>query len=221
MYPISLNVEEKKCVIVGGGQVAERKISGLIHNKCHILIVSPRLTGRLQTLVAEKKVTWLCKHYETGDLQGAFLVFAATNDSAVQAAILLDARNAGVLINVADAPGDCDFHVPAVLNRGDLQVTVSTQGKSPAVAALVKQHLADCVGPEYAALTTLAGLIREQILSHQASDQEKRLIFQKILNKDLLHWLRTKQWQRIKTHLEKELGQPLDFDLTVQLEEHS
>ena len=220
MYPVSLNVEEKKCVVVGGGNVAERKISRLIHNNCQILIISPRLTDRLQALVAEGKVSWRCKDYESGDLEGAYLVFAATDNPTVQAVILDDARSAGVLINVADAPAACDFHVPAVLNRGDLQITVSTHGKSPAVAALVKQHLADCIGPEYAILTALAGLVREKIRPRQVSDEEKRLIFQKILNDDLIHWLRTKQWQQIETHLEKELGQPLDYDLARHFEEH-
>ena len=221
VYPISLNLEEKHCVVIGGGKVAERKISGLIPSPCQITVISARITERLHHWVNGKRLTWRCKCYETGDLQGAFLVFAATNDPEVQAAIAREAKSAGALINVADAPAACDFHVPAVLNRGDLQITVSTHGKSPAVAALVKQHLSGWIGPEYAALTVLAGLVREQVLLRQESDEARRLIFQKIFNNDLLHWLRTKQWPHILTHLEKELGQPLNFDLAMQLEENS
>lgn len=207
-------------MVIGGGKVAERKISGLIPSKCRITVISPRLTERLQRIVDGQGVSWRCKPYEASDLQGAFLVFAATDDPVVQAAVVRDAKSAGVLINVVDAPADCDFHVPAVLNRGDLQITVATHGKSPAIAALVKQHLAGWIGPEYAALTKLAGLVREQVLLRQESDEANRLLFQKIFNDDLLHWLRTNQWPHIITHLEKELGQPLDFDLAKQIEEN-
>ena len=144
MYPISLNISGKLCVVVGGGQVAERKVLSLLNAHAAVRIISPQLTERLAEVVTEvvteqavKKtvkdtVQWWKRGYQHGDLDEALLVFAATDNRQVQDAVVQDAQQTGLLVNVVDAPEKCDFQVPALVRRGDLTLAVSTNGASPA-----------------------------------------------------------------------------------------
>ncbi len=219
MYPVGLNLAGKRCVVIGGGNVAERKIRGLLSCECHILVVSPLATDFLRELAGKELIEWRRKHYETGDLNGAFLVFAATDNAGVQDAVVHDARAAGRLINVADAPGNCDFHVPATVRRGDLHLTVSTSGRSPAVSAMVRRQLEKIFVPEYAQFIELMARVRQGILKESGTSEETKALFQQILHDDMLDWLQARQWGRIKAHLESALGRPVDFDFESLLEE--
>jgi precorrin-2 dehydrogenase/sirohydrochlorin ferrochelatase len=166
----------------------------------------------LATLVERQAIEWRCKPYNRLDLDGAFLVFAATNSVEVQRVVHHDARAAGLLVNVADAPEWCDFQVPATVHRGDLTLCVATNGRSPAVAAMVRQRLDRVFGEEYGLLTALAGLIRDQILAEQGDSGQIKILFQKILHDDIVDWLRERRWDKVRQHLESVLGRPVDFD---------
>jgi precorrin-2 dehydrogenase / sirohydrochlorin ferrochelatase len=163
-YPICLDVRGKKCVVVGGGVVAERKVSGLLESGAAVTVIAADLTPALIEWAAAGRIEATPRAYQTGDLNGAVLAIAATGDERVNAAVADDARSAGVLVNVVDDPPRCDFIVPSVVRRGDLTVSVSTGGRSPALARLVREDLERALGPEYEDLTLLVGDVRESLL---------------------------------------------------------
>lgn len=213
MYPVCLNISGKLCVVIGGGRVAERKIRGILAGSGSVRVVSPALTTTLHDLASQAVIEWREKPYSGTDLEGAFLVFAATNTPKVQGAVLRDARAAGLLVNIADNSAACDFQVPASIRRGDLTLSVATKGKSPAVAAMVKRRLEHDFGEEYAQLTALTSLLRDRILAENAlSHEEKKLLFQKILHDDIVDWLRDRRWDRIQQHLQSVFGRPVVLD---------
>lgn len=220
MYPVSLDIQGKLCVVVGGGRVAARKVRGLLAAGARVRVISPALHQRMEVLLGQEGIEWQCKPFAAEDVAGAFLVFAATDKPAVQAAVLAAARSSNLLINVADSPDDCDFQIPAVLRRGALSISVATNGTTPAVAALVRRQLEAVVGEEYALLTALVGAMREEILRRSASDAEKKILFEKILQDDIVLWLRERQWPKVRQHLEGVIGRPLGRDLEVLLKEN-
>lgn len=219
MYPLCLNIAERLCVVVGGGLVAERKVRGILAASGQVRLVSPEITPGLATMAGVDSIEWRKKAYSRPDLDGAFLVFAATNSTDVQQAIREDARAAGLLINVADAPEWCDFQVPATIRRGDLTLSVSTNGRSPAVAGMVRRRLDREFGEEYGLLTALAALLRDQALAEDGDAEQTKILFQKILHDDIVDWLRERRWETIRQHLESVLGRPVGFDLEILTKE--
>lgn len=215
MYPISLNISRQLCVIIGGGTVAERKVLFLLEAKAQVKVVSPQLTDTLHELAAAQQIDWLPRCFEPGDLADALLVFAATDSAAVNKAVAVEANAAGKLVNVAaDAPELCSFHVPAVLRQGDLSIAVSTNGKSPALAARIRKELEAEYGPEYAVLLDLLGRVRERTLAGTADGAARRNLFENLLHADILDWIRAGQWKRLRSHLRTVLGPDADIDLS-------
>ena len=214
MYPISLNIEGKLCAVVGGGNVAERKVLSLLNACASVRIVSPQLTEVLSKQTANASVEWRNRGYRSGDLDGALLVFAATDNRDVQDAVVRDAQKAGLLVNVADAPDLCDFQVPAVVRRESLNIAVSTNGTSPALAAKIRRELEDRYGDEYADLLRLMSRLRARICNDSSSDgTDRKILFQNILHEDIIDWIRGEQWERLSQHLDTVLGPGIHFDL--------
>lgn len=195
-------------MVIGGGLVAERKVRGLLSAGGAVRVVSPVVTSGLASLAQQHTIDWCQKTYSRADLDGALLVFAATDNPSVQQSICHDARLGGVLINVGDAPQACDFQVPATLRRGELILSVSTNGTSPAVAAMVRRRLEREFGDEYGLLTALAGLIRERLLAEGRESKEIQYLFEKILCDDLSQWLQKRQWDTVQQHVTSVLGWP-------------
>lgn len=220
MYPVSLDIGGKLCLVVGGGRVAARKVRGLLAAGARVRVISPALHQAMEALLAEEGIEWQRKPFAAEDVEGAFLVFAATDQPEVQAAVLAAARSKKLLINMADNPADCDFQIPAVLRRGELSISVATNGTTPAMAALVRRQLEGVIGDEYALLTTLMGTLREEILRLASSEAEKKILFQKILQDDIVLWLRERQWTKVRQHLEEVIGRPLGRDLEVLFKEN-
>ncbi|MCI5146556.1 MAG: bifunctional precorrin-2 dehydrogenase/sirohydrochlorin ferrochelatase [Candidatus Electrothrix sp. AR3] len=216
MYPICLNIKGQLCTVVGGGVVAERKVLALLEAEARVRIISPALTKPLTELATEGSITWLPRRYCRDDLDQAFLVFAATDKREVQEEVRRDASKAGILINVTDAPEQSEFHVPAVIRQGDLTLTVSTNGKSPALAAKIRKQLTKNYGPEYAVLLHLMAQLREQVLAGDCENEERKILFQNILHDDILQWIKDGQRQQLRTHLAAVLGSTnIDFDLLL------
>jgi precorrin-2 dehydrogenase / sirohydrochlorin ferrochelatase len=220
VYPLCLNISGRLCVVVGGGGVAERKVHGILAATGCVRVVSPTVTSGLASLAARQAIEWRRKTYSASDLDGAFLVFAATNSIDVQQVICRDARSSRLLINVADSPELCDFQVPATLRRGDLTLSVATNGRSPAVAALVRRRLEREFGEEYGLLTSLAALLRQQILVEEGESAKTKILFQKILHDDIVDWLRERRWEKIQQHLESVLGRPVGHELEALIKEN-
>lgn len=146
-YPIFLNLDGWRAIVVGGGKVAERKVRKLLGAGARVQVISPELSQGLKKLLAQRKITVTPRRYRTGDIRGkardhsAILVFAATSDPAAQRTIQREAAAVGALINVADDPARCDFIVPASVTRGNWHVAISTSGTEPALAKWLRQEL--------------------------------------------------------------------------------
>jgi siroheme synthase-like protein len=160
-YPIVLtDLSHARCIVVGGGAVAERKVRQLLDAGAQPTVISPTLSAALAGWHADGRIAHIARPYRDGDLEGAALAFAATNDAAANQQVAAEARRRGVLANVADAPAAGSFHTVATLRRGDLLITVSTGGASPALAAQIRDELAERYGPEYAEHIQAAAVLR-------------------------------------------------------------
>lgn len=212
MYPVCLQLKDKLCVVIGGGGVAERKVREILAQDGRVRLVSPELSPGLKIMASKGRFTWRRKGYESEDLGGAFLVFAATSSPAVQKRIQRDAEEANLLINIADDPERCSFHVPASLHRGDLTLTISTNGKSPAMAAMVRKRLEVEIGEEYGVLLNLVAAIRSQVLVSDEGQQQKRILFQKIFHHDIISWIKAGQWELVEEHINNVLGSTVEID---------
>ena len=156
LYPIFLNLDGKRCVVVGGGAVANRKARKLLQARAQVVAISPEVKPELESVATE-----VCRRpYREGDLEGASLVFAATNRREVNAAVTREARGRGIPVNVADEPSEGDFALPSVLRRGQLQLAVSTGGASPTLARRVRYELESAFGSEWAGVVEALGRAR-------------------------------------------------------------
>lgn len=199
-YPILLNINGKKCVVIGGGQVALRKVKSLLRHGASIRVISRDLCPELSQLAGTGAISVLRKDYEEGDLAGAFLAIAATDESNTNRQVADEARQEKLLINVVDDPDHSDYIVPSCLYRGDLNISVATSGKSPALARKIRTRLEQIFGEEHALLTSLVGEVRLELKKRAvivSSDD-----WQKALDLDLLTGLlRTGQWRKAKDTL--------------------
>lgn len=187
--------------------MAERKVFSLLTAMARVRVISPALTTHLRQLADEGRIEWQQRGYQPGDLTGALLVFAATDNSRVQKDIVQEAREANQLINVIDSPEECGFQVPAVVRQGDLTLAVSTNGKSPAMAAMIRQQLEESFGEEYGLLLEIMSRLRKEILAGDRTEEERKKLFQKILHDDILLWLKNDQQQQLYDHLASLLGE--------------
>lgn len=163
-YPVCLEMAGRRCLVVGGGPVAERKVAGLLEAGARLTVVSPAVTARLADLARAERIRLVPRFYAAGDLAGHSVVFVATDDGRVNADVARDARAVGILVNAADDPAHCDFILPAVLRRGELTVTVSTGGASPALARTVRDELDAYLDREdYTALARVAADARRTL----------------------------------------------------------
>jgi len=178
LYPLQLNVRGRRCVIIGAGRVAARKAAGLTECGADVLVVAPQAGEGVKTLAETGRVTWLPETYRAAHLDGARLAFAATNSTAVNAQVTQDAQAQGVLVCDAGDPDAGDFISPAVVRRGALTLTASTEGVSPTLAAVVRERLERAFGPEWEPLTALVGRLRGAIQAAGDEDARRQAIQQ-------------------------------------------
>ena len=181
-----IDLEGKICTVVGGGKVAERKVASLLEFGSKVKVVSPRLTTALETLVDEKQILWVSRQYQWGDLENSYLVYVATNNPEVNRLCYEEAQQWEVPINVADMPHLCDFIVPASLQRGDLSIMISTNGKSPMLSRRIREELEKRYGQDYEEFVHLLGELREKVLNEVEDTQKRRAIFHAVVYSDLL-----------------------------------
>ena len=189
-YPIYLNLTGKRVLVVGGGDVAERKIESLLETGAGIAVVSPDVTSRILLLATENRVELHRRAYKTGDCAGATFVFSATDDPDVNQKVFKDAHTAGALVNTADQPSLCDFIMPAVFRRGDISIAISTGGTSPGLAARLRQKIARLIGPEYGKLAQLLARARPQIIKQIPDQADRKALQYRILDSDIMTYLK-------------------------------
>ena len=190
LFPINLNLRDRKCLVVGGGSVAERKVRGLLQCGADIWVVSPELTEYLQKLSAEDAINVVNRQYTTDDLRGCSLVISAVDDSGVNSRVADDCFERNIPVNVVDDPPRCSFTVPSVLRRGSLCVTVSTDGKSPLLSRRIREKLEDMFGSEYAEFLDLMGEVRSRVIRDVPDGETRRRIFQCLIDSDILELIK-------------------------------
>ena len=215
-YPIFLDLRDKNVLVVGGGTVAERKILNLLKYGCRIHVVSPELTSQLEKLVANKKIQHLPEQSMNQAMSEAFMVIAATDDAVVNARIASRAKELGLLVNAVDQPRDCNFIMPSVVKSGDLQIAISTGGKSPALAKKIRKELQTLFGSEYGSLVKLLGILRTEVLAQGDTSSENKPFFENVVNSDLLELIRKGDIDGIRARLKSTLGAGFPVDDIVE-----
>src|SRR5213080_743148 len=178
-YPITLRLAGKKIVVVGGGKVAERKITGLIGTQADITVVSPEVSTKINKLAAAGEINWLARAFAIEDSKDAFMIFAATNDQEVNQAIK-NAAEAHQLVTIADDPEGSDFQVPAKIQRGRLTIAVSTGGASPTLASNIRTQLEQEFDDRYDDYLEFLFQTRQQIVQEVADPTLKRKLLKAI-----------------------------------------
>lgn len=205
-FPVSLDLAGRLCIVIGGGKVAERKVRSLATCAARVQIISPELTPGLLELYNDGSIAWQKRSYLAGDLAGAFLVIAATDDVAVQKMVHAEAAERQLLLNVADVPDLCNFILPATARQGDLTVSVSTGGRSPALARVLRQELEKKIGPEYKVLVEILGIIRPFVLEAGRPQAENELLFNRLGHEEMAAWIRGRAWDKAESQLRAVFG---------------
>ena len=185
LFPINLNLHGRKAVIVGGGGVAERKCRSLLDAGAVVTVMAPDVTPCLAKLVLQGSIAHLPRPYEPGAMAGAALVFAATDDRTVNRAVAEEATHLGILVCVADEPAEGTFTSPSTVRRGGLLITISTGGRSPALARQIRGELEERYGPEYADVVDILGAFREKLLTERRGSAYNKQLFNELLERSL------------------------------------
>ncbi|MDN4493730.1 NAD(P)-binding protein [Ureibacillus aquaedulcis] len=197
MYPIIMNLNNKRVLIVGGGEVATKKMKMLLRQNAQIVVVSPTITPTLYTYFVNGEIRWLKRSFEAADTKGAFLVIAATNNRDVNA-MVGESCLENQLVNIVDSPVDSDFYNMAYLNRGKLKIAISTEGASPLLAKQIKQDLNNFFDDGYEAYLDFLSAAREKIKLLVNDEERKYLLLQELLEEKF----RTNEEEREKFFLD-------------------
>ena len=207
-YPVFLDIKGRSAVVIGGGAVAERKVAGLLAAGAAVTVISPKAVRGLELLAQKKRITLVKKAYREGALEaeGAFLVVCAAGSKAANLAAAKEARARGLLLNVVDAPEECGFIVPSVIDRGSLVVAVSTSGKSPALAKRLREGLEEAIGEEYGTFADLLGAVRKKLLKIKMNNVKKERVFKELVHSPIPAWIRDEDEKEINGFLRRLLG---------------
>ncbi|MFC7440814.1 precorrin-2 dehydrogenase/sirohydrochlorin ferrochelatase family protein [Laceyella putida] len=185
-YPMMVDIEGMRCLVVGGGPVAERKVRSLIEAGAHVIVVSPKATPLLTSWTEQELIEWRRRPYQPEDHEGCRLVFAATDQKTVNARIHQEANARGQWVNVVDQPELCNFMVPATVKRGKLHIAISTSGASPSVAQNIRRQLEATVGEEYELYLDLLQEMRGIIQQNVTVPKERQRLMKELVTD---HWL--------------------------------
>jgi precorrin-2 dehydrogenase/sirohydrochlorin ferrochelatase len=202
-YPIMLDIDGKPCVVIGGGKVAQRKVESLLDCGGVVTVIAPEMTDELRNLGQNGKIMMIFREYRTGDLKDFDLAYVATDNHQVNESCLKEARQEKVLLNVVDQPAMCDFIVPASIQRGDLTITVSTNGKSPMLSKKIREDLECIYGEEYTIFLEVMGELRQLVLIEWENIHHRREFFEKIVYSDVLDRYKKGEIQDLKQYILK------------------
>jgi uroporphyrin-III C-methyltransferase/precorrin-2 dehydrogenase/sirohydrochlorin ferrochelatase len=177
LFPVLLDIKDKSCVVVGGGEVALRKAGALVERGAAVRVVSPELHPELKEMADKNQVRWERRKYEPGDLEGSLLCVAAADDPAVNAEVRREANERRALVNVVDDPESSDYQVPSFYEDGPLLIAVSTSGASPAVSRTLRRMLQSWLGESFGRAVDLIKDFREQVVKKQIVDSRDRVRF--------------------------------------------
>jgi len=203
LFPIYLSLSQKECLVVGGGQVAERKIADLLECEANINVISPTAGDLIRLWSNQGLISWQAREVEESDLDNIFMVFVATNNMHTNRMVVKWCRERGILVNAVDDPPNCDFYVPAVVRRNSLVVAISTEGKSPMLARKLREQLEQLIGEEYGEFVDLLGEQREYIKQAVTDIEERKKVFKALVDSDILDLLKAGERERVKERMEQ------------------
>jgi precorrin-2 dehydrogenase len=209
-YTICLvGLHTQQAIVVGGGGVAGRKVEGFLAADFQVKVISPKLTAELQSLVSSGTLTYVKRPYLEGDLKGAFLVIAATSDPVVNQAVWAEAIQRGCLINVVDDPQHSNFILPAVLQRGEMSIAISTGGASPALARRLRERLEGLIGPDYETLTALLAELRPELIASFPAGKARLQAALRVVDSNILHIIKSQGRDAALNYARQQLHQQL------------
>lgn len=191
-FPMFMKLEGKRCLIVGAGRVGEPKISGLIDTGARIHVISLQATNAVRQWAAAGEIALELRAFKETDLEGAFLVVVATSSTSLNSSIYRQAQRRGVLCNVVDVPEYCDFYYPAVVRRGDLQIAISTNGRSPSLSQRLRQQLERQFSLAYAQWVAELGETRKLVLASDLDPNRKRELLHSLAGREAFRAALTK-----------------------------
>jgi precorrin-2 dehydrogenase/sirohydrochlorin ferrochelatase len=219
-YPLFALIEDRACLVVGGGAVGERKVLDLLAAGAKVTVVSRELTPGLAELAAQERLSFIQGDFTPRHLDGMMLVVGATDDLIVNQQVSAAAQARGLLVNIVDAPELCTFIVPAQVRRGPLTIAVSTGGASPALARKVREELEQHFGPDYGLYLRVLQAVRNQILARRRGHPENQRLFQGLIAGPLQEAIARGDRTQVLAVLEKALGEVLTSeDLAAALNE--
>lgn len=208
-YPVFLDILGKKCVVVGGGEVAARKVRRLLDCGAQVVVVSPELTTELIILKTERAIEHIAAEYNFQYIAGAVLIIGATDEEKTNAAISSDARSLGIPVNIVDDPQKCDFILPSIVERGELTFAISTGGNSPALARRLREELEAAYGEEYAGLLKILGQLRGKMEKNAGIGT---VWFENLLSAGLLEAIRKNDVNGVKKIIRDVTGEEVHLD---------
>jgi precorrin-2 dehydrogenase/sirohydrochlorin ferrochelatase len=174
LFPMFLKLSARPCLVVGAGTIAESKIASLLEAGGRVRVVAPEGTPQVRSWAHSNSIEWHQRLFQADDLEGMFLVVAATSSTELHEHIFAQATQRGVLCNIVDVPPLCDFYYPSVVQRGALQIAISTAGQSPALAQRLRKQLEDQFGPEYEEWMAQLGEARDKLFSTKLDPEERK-----------------------------------------------
>lgn len=202
-YPIMLDIEDKKCTVIGGGSVAYRKITSLLDCAAKVTVISIVIDEEINNLADEKKITYIQDNYNYKYISGSYLVYAATNDRKINELIFKDCSAENILINVVDEPDICNFIVPAKVKRGNLTVAISTNGSSPMLAKKIREDLETAFDYRYELFLDIMVEIRKIAAVWIKSSKRRSDFYREVTYSDLINKVNNENKEEIKAEIYK------------------
>ncbi|NLJ77421.1 MAG: bifunctional precorrin-2 dehydrogenase/sirohydrochlorin ferrochelatase [Peptococcaceae bacterium] len=200
-YMVSLDLNNRKCLVVGGGKIAERKVRSLLECGAQVYVVSPEIIPSLLSMVAEGSLIYRRGSYKISDLEDMFLVFGATGKEEINKQIASDCASRNLIVNIVDDPAKCNFYVPAVVRRGALSIGISTCGKSPLLARKIREELELVYGPQYGDFLEMLGALRKKVIRDISDPERKKKKLEDLVSDEILNMLKKGGFDPVKEML--------------------
>lgn len=197
LFPMSLKLDGCKCVVVGAGIIAAQKLESLLESGADIWVIAPEADEEILELARNRRLTRIAAEFQPEHLAGALLVIAATGNPVVNERVYRAAQESSVLCNSVDEPERCDFYYPAVVRRGDLQIAISTAGKSPALAQRIRKELEVQFDSSYISWLKWLGAVRELLFQRRVEPELRKQTLHRIAGRDVFERFRTSREKRI------------------------
>lgn len=210
LYPVYIDLTNKKCLVIGGGKVAERKIDHLLDYGCSIRVVSPQVERNIELWADQELIELYRREFQAHDIADNFMVFVATDNYQINEKVSKICRDRGIMVNAVDDPPNCDFYVPSILKRNSLVLAISTGGKSPAFARRLRGELEEIITPEYGEFVDILGEQRDVIKEHIKDIEIRKKIFEELVYSDILDLLKAGEKEKAKEKVEKCMSYWLD-----------